>query len=437
MPQYSSSVPLPFASTEKMDLQADEASFPRIEQLLSDQPDICRVQPLRRQHDTYILNHPDLIRHVLLTRRDNYIKGVGFERVKLILGNGIIVSDGEFWQGQRRMVQPAFHQRMLDSLGDMMKALSRQWLAQWKEIAERGESIELTSSMSEFALEIMLRSLFSDDLDALNKQAGGNPFDIFTAQHERDLNLALRFRELMKLIQALVERRRSAPALPPDMLSVLMSARDANDRPMSDKALMDELMTLIVAGHETSAITLTWMWYLLAGHPEAEERLLAEVDGLETQDSGLPDLNAMVYCRQVMNETLRLYPPVWLFSRRALENDTIRDWQIPAGADILISPYFLHRREDYWPQPEKFDPARFGTDIENSRYSTAFIPFSAGRRKCIGDVFALQEIRVHFATIAREIVLKRAAEEPVVLEPEINMRSKNPIRMYPRFRQSI
>src|SRR5690606_3183034 len=154
------------------------------------------------------------------------------------------------------------------------------------------------------------------------------------------------------------------------------------------RALLDELMTLIVAGHETSAITLTWMWYLMSGHTETELKLLAEVDGTDIDSPGkTPD--GMTYCRQLMNETLRLYPPVWLFSRRARENDIIGGWQIPAGADIFIAPYFLHRREDFWPEPEKFDPERFRSDNAKDKHGTAFIPFSAGRRKCIGDAFAL------------------------------------------------
>lgn len=436
MQDYSSSASLPFADTEKMDLQANTESFPRIAQLLERHPDICRVQPLQRRHDTYILNHPKLIRHVLLTRRENYVKGLGFERAKLILGNGIIVSDGEFWQRQRRMVQPAFHQSMLSHLLDMMKTVSKQWLAHWRILAEQEQSFDLSMAMSEFALEIMLRSLFGSDLDKLIREAGGNPFEIFTCQHERDLNLALRFRELMKQIQGLVKQRRAGSSLPPDMLSVLMTSRDANDQPMTDKALLDELMTLIVAGHETSAITLTWMWYFMSGHPEAEAKLLSEVDAANIDSPGqTPD--GMAYCQQFMNETLRLYPPVWLFSRRARENDIIGGWQIPAGADIFIAPYFLHRREDFWPEPEKFDPERFRSDNAKDKHGTAFIPFSAGRRKCIGDAFALQEVRVHFATIARQLVLRRASSSPVELEPEINMRSKNPIRMYPRCRQKI
>ena len=435
MANHSSSHALPPGPAEKMDLQTDDASFQRIQLILRAYPDICRVSARTRKNDTFVLNEPKLIKHILIDNHKNYTKGIGFERAKLLLGNGIIVSDGDLWNRQRRMVQPAFHREMLKILTRTIQTASQDLLGRWRQLAEGNEAIDLTAAMSEFALEVILRSLFGEDLDFMIEEAGRNPFSIFTEAHERDLNLAVKFRALMRPVRSVVERRRGKTEHP-DMLGVLMAARDSKGEPMSDKALVDEVMTLIVAGHETSAITLTWMWYLLSQHPDVEDRLLAEADALG--DKASPeheDLPQLAYCRQVMFETLRLYPPVWLFSRRARQEDRFGDYRIPAGSDILISPYLLHRREDLWPDAERFDPGRFADAEAHKHRRTTFIPFSAGPRKCIGDVFATAEIQIHMGTIARHVVLRRPPGQRIELEFGINLRSKHPIKMILRLRR--
>ncbi|HEX5054964.1 MAG TPA: cytochrome P450 [Gammaproteobacteria bacterium] len=431
MANHTSSTAAPPGPADKLDLQLDPASFPRIASLLRNHPDICRVPTLSRKADGYLLNHPDLIKRVLIDNHRNYVKGIGYERAKLLLGNGIIVSDGDFWKQQRRMVQPAFHRDMLKTLSSTIRTISLQWLERWLKLADGRQPFELNRAMSEFGLEVMLRSLFGDDLDIMIAEAGGNPFAIFTEEHERDLTLAVKFRALRQLVQRVITRRRERGLLPPDMLGALMGARDLEGRPMADKALIDELMTLIVAGHETSAITLTWMWYLLSQHPEVEARLHREVDALDPAQAA-PDFAAaekLVYCKQVMFETLRLYPPVWLFSRRALQDDTLGEYRIPGGSDLFISPYYLHRREDLWPDSGRFDPERFAEAEARQHHRTSFIPFSAGPRKCIGDVLSILEIQIHMGTIARRLVLRHVPDRPIELEPAINLRSRHPIRM--------
>lgn len=435
MANHTSSLAVPPVSADKIDLQLDPASFPRIQSLLGNHPDICRVPAQSRKADSYLLNHPELIKRVLIDNHRNYIKGIGYERAKLLLGNGIIVSDGEFWKQQRRMVQPAFHRDMLKTLTSTIQSISLKLLEQWRVLAGNSETFDLNRAMSEFGLEVMLRSLFGEDLDLMIAEAGGNPFSIFTEEHERDLSLALKFRALTRLVQKVIERRRGRETQPPDMLGALMSARDLEGRPMADKALIDELMTLIVAGHETSAITLTWLWYLLSQHPDVEARLHSEVDRLGTKPApDFADAEQLVYCKQVMFETLRLYPPVWLFSRRALQDDVLGGYPVPAGSDLFISPYFLHRREDLWPDSARFDPERFAEAEARRHHRTSFIPFSAGPRKCIGDVLSILEIQIHMGTIARRLMLRHVPDRPIELEPAINLRSRHPIKMIPRLR---
>ncbi|HEY3487589.1 MAG TPA: cytochrome P450 [Gammaproteobacteria bacterium] len=436
MTNHNSSAAAPPGPVDKIDLQLDPASFPRIQALLQDYPDICRISALSRKSDSYLLNHPDLIKRVLIDNHKNYNKGIGYERAKLLLGNGIIVSDGDFWKQQRRMVQPAFHRDMLKSLTSTIQTVSRKLLLQWKQLAEKEQSFDLNRATSEFGLEVMLRCLFSDDLDVMIDESGGNnPFAIFTDEHERDLTLAVKFRALTRLIQKTIQRRREENMQPPDMLGALMTATDLQGKPMPDKALIDELMTLIVAGHETSAITLSWMWYLLSQNPDVENRLLQEVDALDHLSPEFADQEKLGYCKQVMYETLRLYPPVWLFSRRALEDDAVGAYRIPAGSDLFISPYFLHRREDLWPDCERFDPERFAAAETQKHHRTSFIPFSAGPRKCIGDVLSILEVQIHMGTIARQLVLRYVPDRPIELEPAINLRSRYSIKMIPQLRQ--
>lgn len=427
--------PVPPGPVEKFDINLNEESFPVIRELVKNYPDICRIPPKSRSHDSYLLNHPDAIKRVLIDNHKNYVKGVGFERVKLLLGNGIIVSNGEFWKQQRRMVQPAFHRDMLKQLTAMMQQATQDLLSRWERAAAAGQALNVSMAMSAFGLEVVLRGLFSDDLDRLIEENGGNPFAIFTDDSTRDLSLAVKFRALIKLIQGVIDRRRERQADGSDMLGALMAARDLEGRPMGDKALIDEIMTLIVAGHETSAVTLTWMWHVLGQNPAIEALLHAEVDALPYEQSpDFSNLPGLGYTKQIMFETLRLYPPVWLFSRKALQDDWVVGGHIPAGSDIFISPFFLHRRPDYWPDPERFDPQRFSEIETANRHRTAFIPFSAGPRKCIGDVFSAVEMQIHFGTIARKLRLRPVPEQKIELEPAINLRCKHNIMMIPELR---
>jgi len=423
---------------EKFDLQINEASFRYIQSLVQPYPDICRIEARGRKADSYLLNDPKLIKHVLIDNYKNYTKGIGFERAKLLLGNGLIVSDGDQWRRHRLMVQPAFRRELMRLLIGTIQSASQTLLERWRGAAWRREPIDLTAAMSEFALEVVLRSLFSDDFDVMTADAGGNPFAIFTETHHRDMNLAVRFRSLAHQVQSIFERRRRQANDRPDMLDALMASRDEKDRPMDDKALLDEVMTLIVAGHETSAITLSWMWYLLSQHHDEEARLLREVDALGDKPSpDYDDLARMTFCKQVMHEALRLYPPVWLFSRRARQDDTVGGYRFPAGSDIFISPYFLHRRESLWPDAERFNPDRFAEPGPEKSHRATYIPFSAGPRKCIGDVFATQEVQVHMGTIARQIVLRHVSGNPFEFDYGLNLRCKNRIEMIPHERSAL
>ena len=421
--------------SEAFDINVDQLTFDKLAQWTSDFGDMVAVTPVKRQAPAVLLNHPDDVRQVLIGNHRNYVKGVGFERVAMLLGNGIIVSDGDFWRSQRRMIQPAFHRNIIRQQALMMQRCNAEKLAQWQQKAADGTPINLTEEMSALALEVILRALFSDDLDHLIAQQGDNPFSMLVEDVTRDLKLAMRFRALTRHVADIMKKRREQNRIEHDFLSFLMETRDKETgQPMSDKALIDEVMTIIVAGHETTAGTLNWAWYLLSQHEDVEKALHTEVDAFD-HTPGFDELAALGHTRRIIDETLRLYPPVWLFSRKAVAADTFRrderDVQIPAGTDVFLCPYLLHRNEHYWPDANRFNPERFSDEQIRERNRHVYYPFSLGSRRCIGEFFSLVDMQLHLGCLARHIQLQHLPGEPVQIEPLINLRSRNSIMMVP------
>ena len=419
---------------QPIDFNIDDDTFNTIPALFAEYGDIVKVASNVRKSDTYLLNRVEDIKRVLVNNNRNYDKGYGFERVKILLGNSIIASNGAFWRSQRLMVQPAFHKSVLERLTGLMHEVNVTLLDDWLLKAKTGESIDITTVTNRLALEVVLRGIFSDDYDWV--MARCDLMALLADNAVRDLQLAVKFRELRKILQSLVDTRRaniestaSETGDRYDLLAMLMQARDRDGQPMQDRHLIDEVVTLIVAGNETTASTMNWTWYLLSQYPEAEQRVIAEADALTSDAPGFADLPALKYTKQVINEALRLYPPGWLFSRKAIAEDQLSGFTIPAGADILISPYYLHRNERYWENPDQFDPDRFSETRFTDAQKFAFLPFSAGPRRCIGDQFAMVEMQIHFAYMLRRIKLRYIPEQPIQLEPAINLRTLHNLRM--------
>jgi enediyne biosynthesis protein E7 len=352
------------------------------------------------------------------------------DRVKILLGNGIMTSEGAFWRRQRRMLQPSFHRRVIDQFSALIGEVNEKYASRWAAMSARGEAINLSSDTSELTLEIVLRSIFGSDLAKLEQKMGVNPFEVVAKQSNRDLKFAFQFRSLARLVGELIESRRRAPEEHFDFLSMFMLSRDRdNDEPMANKELIDEVLTLIVAGHETTAAALTWTWYLVTQHPDTSEQLQAEADNTGAEVLGLDAAESMSYTHQVLQEALRLYPPGWLITRRTIEADELGGYPIPPRTDVFISPYMLHRHPKYWSDPEEFKPERFaGADAEE-RHRFAYIPFAVGPRHCIGENIAMFEMLVHMRTMTRRFRLKRAGNDPVELEAQINLRPRSNLMM--------
>jgi len=389
--------------------------------------DCYRVRAQSRAADTWVINHPDWVKRVLVSNHRNYTKGVGIERVRVLLGNGLMASEGERWRKQRRMMQAGFHKPKITSFFPVYFQQATELAGRWLSAARQGEPVDITEAVSETTLLAVLQTLFSEDFLRLQQESGYNPFQVVSADTNRDLQFAMKFRALGKLVQGVMDRRRRENRFPADLLSHCMQARDkSSDEPMPDKLLIDEILTLIVAGHETTAASLNWVWYLLACHPDVYTQVAEEAQRLSM--NGVPDwqvLDNMVWIPRVIKESLRLYPPGWLYTRRALSEDRFGAYQVPAGTDLFICSYLLHRHPDFWDEPDAFMPQRFAPEQEAGRHRYAYIPFSAGPRHCIGESFAMTEMMIHLAVLAAQIRPNPVNSPPVELETGVNLRARD------------
>jgi cytochrome P450 len=378
--------------------------------------------------DIYAVNNPKYAQHVLRKNWQNYRKGFAIKRVGLLLGNGLMVSEGELWKTQRKMIQPAFHRNAIGALTHVITAANEELLNEWKAAAQRKENINITRDISLMILKSTLLAIFSDDYWKVAPH-----FRILSDEAMRDLQFAQAFRALKEMVVQVVSHRRANNIIAPDILGMLMEARDAESgQAMAESQLINEVMTLVVAGHETTASTLNWTWYLLSQNPDVEERLQREIDRLMGSDfPGLGDLPKFEYTRQVIEEVLRLYPAGWLMTRRALKDDQLGEYFVPAGTEIYISPYFMQRHPALWEDPDRFNPDRFSPDLSRDRPELAMIPFSAGPRNCIGELFARIEMQIHLMIIARHLRLRYVEGQPLELDIGVNLRSKHDFIMIP------
>ncbi|MGC2705319.1 MAG: cytochrome P450 [Candidatus Acidiferrales bacterium] len=380
--------------------------------------------------NVYVINETNYVQRVLRTNWANYKKGQAIKRIALLLGNGLMVSEGDFWKSQRQMVQTAFQRDVIAGLYDVMLTANLNLLAKWESYSHRDESVNVTSDVSSTVLEITLRAVFSVDYPYVAQF-----FNILHDDPARNLGFAQAFSDLRQVVRDLIERRRSSATETPDILGALMSARDQTGQPMPDDQLIKEITTIVVAGHETTASTLNLLWYLVSQNPEVERLLTAEVGNI-TADKfpGIDELPNFTYTRMVIDEALRLYPPGWLITRRARKDDRLGDYHVPAGTEIYISPYIIQRHPDLWAEPDSFQPERFNlTDVREKR-AAAMLPFSIGPRNCIGEFFARTEMQIHVMTIARRIRLRFAEERPPEFEAEVNLRSKHDFVMSPEIK---
>jgi cytochrome P450 len=377
----------------------------------------------------YVVSAPEYCEHILRGNWLNYPrKGLVVQRIALALGNNLITSNGEAWASQRRMIQPAFTKSAIGRWNAMMAGVNAELLQQWSAAAERREIVNVTHDVSLMVLKTTLVSIFGEDYDTVAPY-----FQFFAVEATRDIKFAQNLVALRELILRIVARRRGENIDVEDTLGVMMRARDRSGREsMADAQLAREIVNLVVAGHETTASSLNWMWYLLASHPESQEKLTAELNAAPWE--GHPTIDMLpnyAYTRSVIDESLRLYPPLWLMTRKALNDDRLGEYFIPAGTEIFISPFLIQHSPQLWEKPDRFDPDRLSANKTSERPELALCPFGTGPRKCIGELFARVEIQIHLMMFGKELRLRRCESGLPEITTGINLLSKHDLHMLP------
>jgi cytochrome P450 len=391
------------------------------------------VAPYRSgRNRAFLVNHPDLVRHVLADNAANYRKDTFInERFRVAVADGLLTSEGVVWRRDRRLMQPAFHRDRLASLASAIVAAVATVSDRWAGIAGSGRTVDMTAEMGSLTLRITAAVLFGADISTSARGIGRLISNVM-AHLPSPENSA--FRAAKHRVEALaddvIERRRSTgPA--GDLLSLLQEARDEQTgEGMGAQQLRDQVITLLVAGYETTANALSWTWYLLSQNPDSMRGLQDELGSVlrgSMPDGGtLPQLSRT---RMVIEEALRLYPPAWILGRRALSDDRLGDRPLPAGSVVAISPYALHRHPAFWEQPDRFDPSRFAPALAATRHRFAYIPFGAGPRLCIGHNLAMMEAQLALAALAARFSPQLVPGAVVVPERRFTLRPRGGLPM--------
>jgi cytochrome P450 len=392
----------------------------------------------------FLLSNPADIKHVLQDNARNYHKSPLYERLKDGLGDGLLTSEDSVWLRQRRLAQPAFHRQRIVTMAHAMVECTAQMLERWERVSAAGDTVDLVAEMMALTQAIIVRTMFSTDLGAtaevvnrtwpiINRRIGET---FWSTKLETQLPLPAnrRFRRALRELETVVYRiiadRRHTRRDQPDLLSMFLSARDdETGTGMTDKQLRDEVMTMLLAGHETTSLALSWTYYLLSRHPTVERQIADEVDLV--MGEGPPTfahLDRLTCIRRAIDESLRLYPPAWGFSRLSLGNDEVGGYHVPKGAIMFVIPFVIHRRPKLWPDPERFDPERFTPEGEGGRPRFAYIPFGGGPRGCIGNHFAMVEAQLIVAAIAQRYRIELEPGQEIRPEPLITLRPQPGIR---------
>lgn len=394
----------------------------------------------------YLVVHPKHVKRVLQDNVQNYPKS-GYSKLEPLIGKGLLSNEGEPWRRQRRLIQPAFHAEYLRTMAETMAGATQEVTAHWRASIRRGQNqFNIEAEMTRLTLGIVSRTLFSTDVsEGAGNVAKALRFVLrygtdrvgrfFTASHNVPTPKNIRYRRALKtldeVVYDLINQRRKMVDDRGDLLAMLLQARDEKTgEAMSEKQLRDEIMTLLTAGHETTAKALSWTFYLMDRNPEATDQLkgeLARVLGgrVPTYD----DLPNLTYTKMFVQESMRIFTPVWGLARKVREDDTIGGFRIPKGSRVIVSPYATHRHPEFWPNPEHFDPDRFTPEQSKNRPHYAYFPFGGGPRKCIGAHFAMMEAQIILSIVAQEFRLSLVPGHPVETEAIFTLRPRNGMAM--------
>ncbi len=389
---------------------------------------------------TYFINRPDFIEAVLVTHNRKFIKGRALRANRRLLGNGLLTSEGDFWLRQRRLAQPSFHRARVAAYAETMVRYTERMLEGWRD----GDTRDVHQEMMRLTLGIVAKTLFDADVENDAREVG-EALEVVMEQNTdlrrmvftpvwlptpANLRMLRARQRLDAIIYRIIAARRANGQDAGDLLSMLLDAQDEDGSRMTDLQLRDEAVTLFLAGHETTALALTWTWWLLARHPEAERKLHEELasvlrGGTPTMD----DLPRLGYTEMVLSESMRLYPPAWGMVRMAIEDCEIGRYPVPCGTGIAISQFVTHRDARWFEEPEEFRPERWENDFAKRLPRFAYFPFGGGPRQCIGNSFALMEAMLLLATIAQRFRLRLVPGHLVEPMPSITLRPKYGVRV--------
>ncbi|HKV25209.1 MAG TPA: cytochrome P450 [Candidatus Acidoferrum sp.] len=387
-----------------------------------------------------LINHPDQIEDVLVTHPRKFTKGRVLQANKRVFGNGLLLSDGDFWLRQRRLVQPAFHRARIATYASTMVEFTERFLQDWRD----GDERDIHADMMGLTLQIVGKTLFDADVA---RDAGdvGKSLELLLnlgADFRRtvliphwiptptNIRIELAIRQIEKILYRIIAEKRASGRDAGDLLSMLLAAQDDDGSRMTDRQLRDEAITLFLAGHETTASALSWTWWLLAQNPAVENKLHAEVDSvLAGRAPSLDDLSRLPYTNNVLTESLRLYPPAWGTARTALEDHEIAGYSVPKGSGVSFAQWTVHRDPRWYDAPETFRPERWEGDLLKRIPRFAYFPFGGGPRQCIGNSFALMEAAIILATIAQRYRFRLNPNHPVIPLASITLRPKHGIRV--------
>lgn len=387
------------------------------------------------------INKPEYIERVLVSGVSDFVKSRDYEPLKILMGNGLLTSEGEFWRRQRKLVQPAFHRERIAAYGEVMARYAEKVMAGWRD----GETRDAHRDMMELTLGIVAKTLFDADVNSDAMEVG----EAVESMMERYSDLAwFTFflppvlltpgnwffhrtrRKLDTIIYRIIRARRESKSDPGDLLSMLLKAQAEDGSQMTDQQLRDEVMTLFLAGHETTANALAWTWYLLSLNPEAEARLHAELkEVLAGRSPRIEDLQQLRYTQTVVKESLRLFPPAWGVGRETLREIQLGEYRVPAGTNVFISQWVTQRDPRYFERPVDFLPERWTEEFEKQLPKFVYFPFGGGPRVCVGASFALMEVALLLAAIAQKYRLAVDPTYPVVPLASVTLRPKHGIRV--------
>ncbi len=394
----------------------------------------------------YLLNHPKFIEHVLQDNHAGYAKSPLVARLKPLLGEGLLTSEGDLWERQRRLMQPAFQRRRVLDCADVMMRTTAEMLRRWLPASETGAELDIADEMSRVAIEVFARSMFGASIDDKVVVIRRAMETLQECLHQRiwalvnlplwvptpaNLRFGRAMRPLDQIIRNIIQERVEGDRPSNDLLQILLDAADAESgKRMSPRQLRDEMMTMLAAGHETTSAALTWFWYLLATHPQVERRVHEELARvLGGKPPSIEDLPKLSYLQMAIHESLRLYPAVWWLSRVATRDDVIDGQIIPAGSTVIVSQYTMNRHPGFWDDPQTFDPERFSARRSKDRPHYSFIPFGGGPRICIGNNFSLLEFQIIAAMVAQGYRLRLPPDHRLELLPMISLRPRHGLPM--------